>query len=402
MKIIFNNYINTFKGLSREVWWLSLITFINRSGTMVIPFLSLYLNKSLDISIPNIGWIMSFFGLGSLVGTWIGGKLTDKIGYYKVMFVSLVLTGIFFVLLQYITTFEGFCIGIFLVMLVADAFRPAMFVALSAYSKPENKTRSVTLIRLAINLGFSAGPAIGGLIITGIGYQGLFWMDGVTCVLAAVLLVQVLHPKKAKIQDEVKVENPISVYSDKAFWVFFVAMFIFGFVFLQYFSTMPLYYKDAHHLSELEIGLLMGFNGFFIFLFEMPLIKWLEDSKKAKVKLIAIGLFLVAMSFVVLNLTSWIGILILGMFLMTIGEMIAFPFSNAFAVERAKKGNQGEYMALYSISFSLAHIFSHNAGMQMLDKFGFEFTWNVITITALVGVAILFLLMLLLKNEKSV
>jgi predicted MFS family arabinose efflux permease len=402
MNKIFNNYINTFKGLSREVWWLSLITFINRSGTMVIPFLSLYLNKSLDISIPNIGWIMSFFGLGSLVGTWIGGKLTDKIGYYKVMFVSLVLTGIFFVLLQYITTFEGFCIGIFLVMLVADAFRPAMFVALSAYSKPKNKTRSVTLIRLAINLGFSAGPAIGGLIITGIGYQGLFWMDGVTCVLAAVLLVQVLHPKKAKIQDEVKVENPISVYSDKAFWVFFVAMFIFGFVFLQYFSTMPLYYKDAHHLSELEIGLLMGFNGFFIFLFEMPLIKWLEDSKKAKVKLIAIGLFLVAMSFVVLNLTSWIGILILGMFLMTIGEMIAFPFSNAFAVERAKKGNQGEYMALYSISFSLAHIFSHNAGMQMLDKFGFEFTWNVITITALVGVAILFLLMLLLKNEKSV
>ena len=402
MKKILNNYINTFKGLSREVWWLSLITFINRSGTMVIPFLSLYLNKSLDISIPNIGWIMSFFGLGSLVGTWIGGKLTDKIGYYKVMFVSLVLTGIFFVLLQYIATFEGFCIGIFLVMLVADAFRPAMFVALSAYSKLENKTRSVTLIRLAINLGFSAGPAIGGLIITGVGYQGLFWMDGVTCVLAAVLLVQVLHPKKAKIQDEVKVENPISVYSDKAFWVFFAAMFIFGFVFLQYFSTLPLYYKDAHHLSELEIGLLMGFNGFFIFLFEMPLIKWLEDSKKAKVKLIAIGLFLVAMSFVVLNLTSWIGILIIGMFLMTIGEMIAFPFSNAFAVERAKKGNQGEYMALYSISFSLAHIFSHNAGMQMLDKYGFEFTWNIITIIALVGVAILFLLMILLKNEKSI
>jgi len=402
MNKIFNNYINTFKGLSREVWWLSLITFINRSGTMVIPFLSLYLNKSLDISISNIGWIMSFFGLGSLVGTWIGGKLTDKIGYYKVMFVSLVLTGIFFVLLQYIATFEGFCIGIFLVMLVADSFRPAMFVALSAYSKPENKTRSVTLIRLAINLGFSAGPAIGGLIITGIGYQGLFWVDGVTCFLAAVLLLQVLHPKKAKIQDEVKVEHPVSAYSDKAFWVFFIAMFIFGFVFLQYFSTMPLYYKDAHFLSELEIGLLMGFNGLFIFLFEMPLIKWLEDSKKSKVKLIAMGLFLVAMSFVVLNLTSWIGILILGMFLMTIGEMIAFPFSNAFAVERAKKGNQGEYMALYSISFSLAHIFSHNAGMQMLDKFGFEFTWNVITILALVGVAILFLLMVLLKNEKRV
>jgi predicted MFS family arabinose efflux permease len=368
---------------------------------MVIPFLSLYLTKNLNFSLPDVGWIMSFFGLGSVIGTWLGGKLTDKIGYYKVMFVSLILTGVLFVLLQYITTFEGFCAGIFLVMLVADSFRPAMFVALSAYSKPENKTRSVTLIRLAINLGFSAGPAVGGLIIAGIGYQGLFWVDGVTCTLAAVLLLQVLHPRKAKIQDEVKVENPVSVYSDKAFWVFFIAMFIFGFVFLQYFSTMPLYYKDAHFLSELEIGFLMGFNGFFIFLFEMPLIKWLEGSKNSKTKLIAIGLFLVAMSFVILNLTAWVGILIIGMLLMTVGEMIAFPFSNAFAVERAKKGNQGEYMAFCAITFSLAHIFSHNAGMQMVNKYGFEFTWNIITIFALIGVGILFWLIVILKNEKA-
>ena len=401
MRKIFKNYISTFKGLSKEVWWLSLITLINRAGTMVIPFLSLYLNKNLNFSIPDIGWIMSFFGLGSVVGTWIGGKLTDKIGYYKVMFVSLILTGIFFVLLQYVKTFEGFCAGIFLVMLVADAFRPAMFVAVSAYSKPENKTRSVTLIRLAINLGFSAGPAVGGFIITGIGYQGLFWIDGVTCALAAVLLLQVLHPKKVKAQDEVKVENPVSAYKDKPFWIFFIAMFIFGFVFLQYFSTIPLYYKDAWFLSELEIGLLMGFNGFFIFIFEMPLIKWLEDPKNSKIKLVAIGLFLVAISFIVLNISSWAGILLVGMLLMTVGEMIAFPFSNAFAVERAKKGNQGEYMALYSIAFSLSHIFSHNIGMQMIDKFGFEFTWNAITIFALLGVAILFFLTLMLKKEKA-
>lgn len=399
MKKLYTNYINTFRGLSIEVWWLSLITLINRAGTMVIPFLSIYLTDRLDFSLPDVGWIMSFFGLGSVVGTWIGGKLTDKIGYYKVMFVSLILTGVLFVLLQYVTTFYAFCTGIFIVMLVADAFRPAMFVALNAYSKPENRTRSVTLIRLAINLGFSAGPAVGGIIITSIGFKGLFWMDGVTCLLAAFLLLKVLHPKKARVVEELKVENPVSAYKDKAFWVFFLAMFIFGFVFLQYFSTVPLYYKENRFLSEFEIGLLMGFNGFFIFLFEMPLIKWLEDSKNSKAKLMAIGLFLVAISFVVLNLTSWIGILILGMLLMTIGEMIAFPFSNAFAVERSKKGNQGEYMALYSISFSLAHIFSHNSGMQMIAKFGFEFTWYFTTILALIGVFILFILMKTLKKE---
>jgi predicted MFS family arabinose efflux permease len=400
MKKLFTNYLNTFKGLSKEVWWLALITLINRSGTMVIPFLSLYLTKNLNFTLSDVGWIMSFFGFGSLVGTWLGGKLTDTIGYYKVMFTSLILTGILFVLLQFISTFEGFCAGIFLVMLVADAFRPAMFVALNAYSKPENKTRSVTLIRLAINLGFSAGPAIGGLLILGVGYQGLFWVDGVTCILAAVLLLRVLHPKKARVQDVVKVNNPISAYKDKAFWVFFVAMFIFGFVFLQYFSTMPLYYKDVWFLSEFQIGLLLGGNGFFIFLFEMPLIKWLEHPKNSKIKLVLIGLFLVAISFVVLNTSSWIGILLIGILCMTIGEMIAFPFSNAFAVERAKKGNQGEYMALYSIAFSVSHILSHNAGMHLVSKFGFEFTLHFFTIFALCGVVILGWLLQILKKEK--
>ena len=401
MKKLYFNYLDTFKGLSKEVWWLALITLINRAGTMVIPFLSLYLTESLSLELSDVGWIMSFFGLGSVVGSWLGGKLTDKFGYYKVMFLSLLGTGIAFVLMQYVTTFVGFCTGIFFLMLIADMFRPAMFVALSSYSKPENKTRSVTLIRLAINLGFSAGPAIGGLIVTSLGYGGLFWVDGITCLFASILLLQVLNPKKAKVLDELKVENPVSAYSDKAFWVFLIGMMLFGAVFLQYFSTMPLYYKDVHFLSELEIGLLLGLNGLVIFLLEMPLVKWLEDGKYTKSGLMLFGAVLTALSFIVLNLTSWVGILIVAMMLMTIGEMIAFPFSNAFAMQRAKKGNQGEYMALYSIAFSFAHIFSHNSGMQLVDNLGFDMTWNIVFGVAILCVIFLLILKLMLRREKQ-
>ena len=142
MKKFYYNYINSFKGLSKEVWWLALITLINRAGTMVIHFLSLYLTKSLGFTPENVGTIMSCFGLGSLAGHWLGGKLTDQIGYYKVMFTSLVLTGVLFISLQFLNSFEAICIGIFILMVNADAFRHASYVALSAYSKPENKTRS--------------------------------------------------------------------------------------------------------------------------------------------------------------------------------------------------------------------------------------------------------------------
>lgn len=401
MKTLLNNYLNTFKGLSKEVWWLALITLINRAGTMVIPFLSLYLTEDLKFSLSNVGTLMVCFGLGSVVGSWFGGKLTDTIGYYKVMVRSLLSTGILFIVLQFLNTFYGLCFGIFLVMLVADMFRPAMFVALSAYSKPENKTRSVTLIRLAINLGFSAGPAVGGIIITTLGYGGLFWVDGITCILATIVLFMVLNPKKSRVQDNIVVINPDSAYSDKAFSIFLIAMFLFGVIFLQYFSTMPIYYREAHLLSELDIGLLLGANGFFIFILEMPLIKWLESSRFSKINLMMVGAALTALSFIMLNLTTWSGILIIGMFLMTIGEMITFPFSNAFALERAKKGNQGEYMALYSIAFSMAHIFGHKAGMQMVDGWGFNNTWYIITVIGGFCVLLLFILKNHLNLNKT-
>lgn len=401
MKTLLNNYLNTFKGLSKEIWWLSLITLINRAGTMVVPFLSLYLTKSLDFSLSDVGWIMSAFGMGSLVGSWLGGKLTDTLGYYKIMVISLIGSGILFVGMQYLLTFYEIVLGIFVLMIVADMFRPAMFVAVNAYSKPENKTRSVTLIRLAINLGFSAGPAIGGLIIVTLSYGGLFWIDGITCVLAGLLLLNVLNPKKSKALDTIEVEHPKSAYKDKSYIIFLLSMVLFGVAFLQYFSTIPLYYKDVHMLSEDKIGLIMAMNGILICVFEMPLVKWLEDSTSKMVSLILFGGILTALSFVVLNLSSWVGILVIGMLLMTIGEMISFPFSNAFAMHRAKRGNQGEYMALYSITFAISHIIGHNSGMQLIENYGFDFTWNIMTIVMIVSILILVILKKTLAKEKQ-
>lgn len=392
MKVLFKNYIDTFGGLSKEVWWLALITLINRAGTMVIPFLSLYLNTSLNFSFSQVGWIMSAFGLGSVAGSLLGGKLTDQIGYYKVMVFSLFTTGVLFIGLQFMKTFEEFCVGIFIVMLVADMFRPAMFVALNTYSKIENKTRSVTLIRLAINLGFSAGPAVGGLIITTISYVGLFWIDGITCMLATVLLIFTLNPKKARISDSEVSESPVSAYKDKSFFLFIIAITLFAIVFIQYFSTMPLFYKEKAGLTEFDIGLLLGLNGFLIFLFEMPLIKWLENSKYSFSILMLFGTVITGLSFVILLYSYWIGFILIGILLMTLGEMIAFPFSNAYAMRRSKRGKAGQYMALYAVSFSVAHLVGHNLGFQMVNAFGFNTTWLFMSALAGLSAVLLFIL----------
>ncbi|KAA1246036.1 MFS transporter [Aquimarina sp. RZ0] len=400
MKKLLQNYFDTFSGLSKEVWWLALITFINRMGAMVIPFLSLYLSDDLCFSLSQIGWIMTSFGLGSLLGAWIGGKLSDKIGYYKVILGSLLLTGVSFFIVQYFTSFWSICISFFVLITIADAARPAFFVALSAYSKPENKTRSLTFIRLAINLGFAMGPALGGLIIATIGYAGLFWIDGITCLAAGFIMINTLHPKKAKILDkEIVVEKPLPAYSDGIYILFLIALTLFGFIFVQYFSTIPLYYKEVHLLSEKNIGLVLALNGALIFIFEMPLIAYLESTSFSKIKKVMYGFVLTGISFALLLITPWTGIIILGMIVATLGEMISFPFGNAFALERSKKGKQGAYMGLYSMSFSVAHILGHNAGMQFINAYGYKNSWIFMCVIAALGTFLLFIVKQKLTKE---
>ncbi len=369
---------------------------------MVIPFLSLYLVNSKGFTLPQVGWIMTAFGVGSLVGTWIGGRLTDTLGFYKVIIMSLLLGGIGFVFVQFLESFYGFCIGIFALILVADAYRPAIFVAVEAYSKPKNVTRSIALIRLAINLGFSIGPLLGGIIIASISYSSLFWIDGLTCIIAAVGLFVWLKPKK--ISEEYKktsfVKEGVPPYKNGLYLLFFIIMVAQSTVFVQYFSVMPLYYEKAYFLSEDVIGWLLFLNGATIVLFEMPLIGWLERLNISKTLATFWGIVFLGASFAVLNVSEWTGILVVGMLLMTIGEMIGSPFSNALALQMAPKGRKGNYMGAYSMSFSISHIIGHNSGMNLVNSIGFSSTWTVMTVF-LIAIAFLTLLLYRLLRKSA-
>lgn len=377
---IIREYRNSFSGLSREVWYLALVTLINRAGTMVVPFLALYLNKDKGFTLSEVGTVMTAFGLGSVLGAWLGGKLINKIGFYPVMFWSLILSGIWFLLLQYISSFYGICIGIFVLMVLADSFRPATFVALTVYSEVKNRTRSLSLLRLAINLGFSAGPALGGVIIATMGYGGLFWIDGLTCIGAAILFKSLLSQRKAKKQENEQAEQKKqSPYRDYPYLLLIFIVFLIGFAFLQFFSTIPLYYRDVCKLSELQIGLLLAMNGLLIFLVEMPLIKELEKGKYSIHRTLIISMVILSLSFLILNLFEGGLVLVVSMLFLTVGEMLNFPFTNSLAMKRAERGRMGDYMALFSMAFSVAHIVGHKSGMMFVDYFGYRITWYIMS-----------------------
>jgi predicted MFS family arabinose efflux permease len=404
LKTALSRYINNFKGFRREVWILALITFINRAGTMVLPFLSKYLKENLHFTYGEVGWIMVSFGVGSMLGSWLGGKLSDKIGFYKVMVFSLFTSGMLFFVLQYITSFWGLCLGMFIIMTIADMFRPAMFVSLSVYAKPENRVRALSLVRLSVNLGFATGPVLGGLIILGMGYQGLFWIDGSTCILAILIFAYFVKEKKkvmAHDDESTALLVPKSVFRDKPFWVFLFVSFTTAMLFFQIFTTLPLFHHEKFGLSEFETGLLLSLNGILIFMFEMPIVSIMERKQVNRMKIIFWGAFLISLSFYVLLMDAWVGILGISIIIVTFGEILSFPFSNAFAMGRAPRGQEGRYMALYTMSFSLAHIVSSKVGLEIIGSFGYATNWFLMGSFGVVAMLFNLWLQRLVQAEKQ-
>jgi len=394
------NYLNNFKNFPKEIWILTLITFINRAGTMVIPFLSKYMKENLEFSYSQIGWVMVFFGIGSIIGTWLSGKLSDKIGFYKVMVFSLFASGIIFILLHYAKTFEEMCVGILVLTTIADMFRPAMLVCLKTFTTKENRASAYSLTRAAVNLGFLFGPVLGGLIIMQSGYEFIFYADGATCILAIIVFVLFVKERQLPVRtvaDGFKPQN-ISVMKDKPFMLHLVICLITGILFFQIFTTLPLYHKEQFNMSEFDSGLLLSLNGLLILLFELPIVNYVSRNKINNHRVIFIGLVLMATSFLFL-LYQWEGMLIPMMLFMTCGVMLTFPFANSFAMDRAYEQREGKYMAAFTMSYSFAHILSAKTGMQIIQNSGYETNWIVMSILGVVGSLLVFKLFAMVEKE---
>ena len=399
LKSTIHLYKESFSGLSSDVWWLSVMALINRTGTVVVLFLSLYLTEQLHFTKIQAGIAFSMHGFGSVAGAYIGGILSDKFGYYKVMFWSLFLVGIMFLILMFVKPFIWFCIMMFLTTTVGDSFRPASQVAIGAYSTPENHTRSLSLYRLAINLGFAVGAGGAGFIAGWYGYQWLFIIDGGTCILAALFLLWAMDEKEEILTEKEKEETAItrSVYHDYWYLLLMGCLLLGAIAFMQLFHTYPLFCREKLMLSEEQIGALYTFNGILICIVEMPLVYILVKLKK-EMSLIIWGVVLFALSYLcfnVLGFTPWVAIL--SMVFVSIGEIINFPFSNTLALQRSTVNNRGQYMALFSMMFSVAFIIAPILGMYLIDEFGYTILWNVMGL--LCGVSAIGLIILNNKRE---
>lgn len=394
-------YLENYKNFPREIWVITIISFINRAGTMVVPFLSKYMKESLGFSYAQVGWVMVCFGIGSLLGTFVSGKLADKYSAYKVMVFSLFTSGLIFIGLQFVSSFEVLCFSIFLLTSIADMFRPAMMITINNYVTKKNRVKALALVRSATNIGFVFGPLLGGLLISIWNYNVLFIVDGLSCVISILIFAYLVTEKQVlyKLKFQHLEVDKLAPLKDKSFLIHWVITMITAVLFFQVFTVLPIYHKEQFGLSEFQSGLLLSFYGVLLLLFELPVVSFVENRKYKKTLIILVGLACIGFSYLLLALINMPIVLIVSTFFMGLGSMLTFSFASNFVSGRSFKNQEGLFMSMFQMSYGFAHVFSAKTGLTIVDLYGFKANWLFNFGLAMVGVLLSFYLYKEVKNN---
>ncbi len=368
-------------GLPREVWVLSAATFINRAGTMALPFLALYLMKQMGLGAAQAGQGFVVYGLGAMVAAPLGGWLADRFGPLKVMRTSLLLSGQLMLGLPLVRDVRGFLLLIGAWALVSEGFRPASMSILADLAPPELRKAVFSLNRLAINLGMSVGPALGGFIATR-SYHGLFWVDGAT-TLAAWGVLALLVAGRPHQHEAGNGTALLSALRDPALSYFLLAIIPVVVVFFQHEGPMPIYLVRDLKLPESFYGSLFTLNTLMIVALEVRLN--LATAHWPHRRALMLGSLLYAVGFGAMALAHTRAMIVATVVVWTFGEMVLFPAMSDYVASIAPPARRGAYMGIYTFTFSVAFSFGPWLGTWMLDAWGGLVLWPWMGVLGLVS-----------------
>jgi len=383
------------RGLPREVWALAATTFVNRVGTMVIPFLVLYLTGPLGFSSALAGAIVGVFGATSIVAAPVSGRLADRFGATRVMGSSLVLSAAVLALYPFVRGVAPVIAATVLFAAVSEAYRPASLSAVSLAAGAEQRKAAFALNRLAINLGMSVGPALGGFLAAW-SYTALFWVDGASSLAAAAVLAwapvraaarEPAEPRAATADDPSRAPLLGEAWRDHRLLYFLFAALPALIVFFQLTASLPLFLVRDLGYSAAFYGALFTLNTLIIVVLEVPLNVAMADWPAGRQ--LALGAALVALGFGGMALTHGRVGLAVTVVVWTFGEMVLLPAMAAYVGDIAPEHRSGEYMGLFTMTFGFALVLAPPIGTFLLDRFGGGVLWPAMLGLGLASAALL-------------
>ncbi|HEY6090200.1 MAG TPA: MFS transporter [Gemmatimonadaceae bacterium] len=366
-------------GLPREVWLLFATNLINRAGMMVLPFLVLYLTRELRFTPGQAGLMLAVYGASAIAFGPIGGRLSDRIGALPVMRASLIASGCVLLLFRLAKTFTAVAGMTVLWAGCGEMFRPASLAAITHVVQPGQRKQAFALNRLAINLGMSIGPALGGFLAT-VSFRATFTVDAVTTLVAGAVLAVMSWRSFSGVNSEASRSEsehlrPTTILGDARFLIFLSGVLLVGIVFFQHESALPLYLVQYLHLSPAFYGMLFTINTLLIVALEVPLNT--ATAHWSSTPSLILGSMFFAIGFGALGVISSPAGVIATVVIWTFGEMLLFPAMSAHLAETAPENRRGAYMGAYSMALSVALTIGPWMGTQFLAALGPVTVWSV-------------------------
>ena len=346
------------RALPRPVWLLYAGSFVNRFGSFISVFLILYLVER-GYSAAQAGLTASAYGAGSMLAALAGGWLADRLGRPRAIALSMFSAAGTAVALSQaghpaavtaLTGAFGFC---------SELYRPASAALLADLAPPERRLPAFAGYRLAINAGYVAGPAVGGLVAE----RSFFWLflgeAATSSVLGLVALAFLPEGVRSSAAAEQPGEALRAIRADRRFQRFLLASVLSAVVYLQTDAAFPLHVR-ASGLSSAVYGALVSLNGLLIVALELPLVGVTRRYRAPRV--IAVGTLLTGLGFGLLALAREVPLLTLATVVWTFGEMVAAPVSSAYVADLAPTHLRGRYQGAYTLTWSLARVLAPAVG----------------------------------------
>ena len=405
------------RGLPREVWILFTATLVNRAGSMVLPFLVLYLTRDLGFSGGTAGLIVLIYGAGALLAAPISGTLSDLLGPVPVMRVSLLASGTVLLLFLWARDLPSVVVATLCLAIVTEAFRPASMALVGDLVTPEQRKPAFALNRLAINLGMSIGPALGGFLAQA-SFRTIFVVDGGTSLAAGLILSAYSFRRvrdQSRSHDVTDAVAPgahlpahttrrtastvllafaapfVTLFSagrrDRRLLLLLAGVFLLALVFFQHISTMPLFLVRDLAIAERHYGLLFTINTLLIVFLEVPINT--ATAHWSHRRTLALGTFLSAAGFGALAFATDFWTSAATVVIWTFGEMLFFPGLAAYLTDIAPEHRRGEYMGLSQMVMGLAFMLGPWAGMAALEGLGGRALWGLAFLCGLAGAVVM-------------
>ena len=371
---------NTIDEYPRTFWTLMGASFVDQLGRFLLfPYFSLYITSEFGVGLTEVGILFAIFSTASMVGSFIGGAVSDRFGRKTMLLFGLITSATSSLLMAIVDDLNVFYVLAGFVGLLSNAGGPAQQAMIADILPAKRLSEGYGVHRVVFNISATAGPAIGGLLAS-IDFFWLFIFDAITSLITALIVFRVIPETKPEADASVSEESLRQtvggyrkVFRDAPFMLYTFISILVTIVYVQMNSTMPVFLNSEQGIPPTGYGALLSMNAFIVVLFQFWVTR--RVASRAPMLMMALGTIFYAVGFGMFGFGSTFAYFVAAMIVITVGEMIVAPVGQALVARFSPETMRGRYMAVFGFTWGISFTIGPLLASLITDNIGPNWVW---------------------------